>query len=86
MYGEYGGYDIILIKLSQPVSPDLASCLPGLQYKTKKGKNKILNILSYPVIYYNSYYVKDALIGGYGRYRRVPCETTAKGPQVRLRF
>ena len=46
MYGEYGGYDIILIKLSQPVSPDLASCLPGLQYKTKKGINKILNILS----------------------------------------
>ena len=85
MYGEYGGYDIILIKLSQPVSPDLASCLPGLQYKTKKGINKIF-IFVCALLHYNSYYVKDALIGGYGRYRRVPCETTAKGPQVRLRF
>ena len=41
MYGEYGGYDIILIKLAQPVSPHLASCLPGLQYKTEKSKKYI---------------------------------------------
>jgi len=60
MYGEYGGYDIILIKLSQPVSVDLAACLPGRNYRHTTG----------------------TWIGGYGRYRRVPCETTDLGPQL----
>lgn len=63
MYGEYGGYDIILIKLTHPVDKNLAACLPGPRYETKKAGYKI---------------------AGYGRYRRVPCETTAMGPQVRL--
>ena len=38
MYGEYGGYDIILIKLSQPVSVDLAACLPGRNYRHTTGR------------------------------------------------
>ena len=58
-YGEYGGYDISLIKVSQSMPPSLAACLPGPRYTP-----------SYP------------MIGGYGRYRRVPCETTDMGPQV----
>jgi len=58
-YGDYGGYDIILIKVAQPMDPSLAACLPGQGYR--------------PI---------SPMIGGYGRYRRVPCETTDMGPHV----
>ena len=58
-YGEYGGYDFIMIKVSGKMDASLAACLPGANF-----------VPSYP------------MIGGYGRYRRVPCETTDKGPQV----
>ena len=61
MYGSYGGYDFIIIKVSEPMPGELAACLPGLQYSAGQ----------------------DIMIGGYGRYRRVPCETTDKGPQVK---
>ena len=62
MYGEYGGYDIILIKTSWPVKRQdyMPACLPGPHYKIGRKQ----------------------FIGGYGRYRRVPCETTDAGPQV----
>jgi len=60
MYGSYGGYDFIIIKVSEPMPGELAACLPGLQYSAGQ----------------------DIMIGGYGRYRRVPCETTDKGPQI----
>ena len=58
-YGEYGGYDLVLIrvtgeKLARP------ACLPAP----------------------HSAPPTTAWIAGYGRYRRVPCETTARGPQV----
>jgi len=59
-YGEYGGYDFIIIKVSGRDMPsDLAACLPGPSFKPRR-----------------------PFIGGYGRYRRVPCETTNQGPQV----
>ena len=59
-YGDYGGYDIILIKVSQPIPANLAACLPSPTYRESQ-----------------------PLIGGYGRYRRVPCETTDMGPEVK---
>jgi hypothetical protein len=58
-YGEYGGYDFIMIKVSMPMPSSLAACLPGPNYQPSQ-----------------------PMIGGYGRYRRVPCETTDLGPQV----
>eukprot|EP00091_Calanus_sinicus_P001915 TRINITY_DN11932_c0_g2_i1.p1 TRINITY_DN11932_c0_g2~~TRINITY_DN11932_c0_g2_i1.p1 ORF type:complete len:223 (-),score=44.95 TRINITY_DN11932_c0_g2_i1:168-836(-) len=58
-YGEYGGYDFIMIKVSGKMDASLAACLPGPNF-----------VPSFP------------MIGGYGRYRRVPCETTDKGPQI----
>ena len=62
MYGEYGGYDIILIKMSGSAKREhyLPACVPGPNYM----------------------FGRKLFIGGYGRYRRVPCETTSAGPQV----
>jgi len=59
MYGAYGGYDIMLVKLRKPLDKSLKACLPGPNYEIKKPK-----------------------IGGYGRYRRVPCEVNDHGPSV----
>ena len=59
MYGEYGGYDFIIIQVSTTMPASLAACLPGPNYQPR-----------------------HTFIGGYGRYRRVPCETTDMGPQV----
>ena len=58
-YGEYGGYDFIIIKVKTAMPSSLPACLPGPNYKPSQ-----------------------PFIGGYGRYRRVPCETTDMGPQV----
>jgi len=58
-YGEYGGYDFIIIKVEGQIPGHLAACLPGPNYRAAQ-----------------------PFIGGYGRYRRVPCETTAQGPHV----
>ncbi len=63
-YGQYGGYDIILIKLKEPVS--------------KSGPETVAIYLpedeSYPDL-------GKALIAGYGRYRRAPCESGRYGPE-----
>jgi len=59
MYGAYGGYDVILVKLRKPVSKDVRACLPGPSHE-----------------------ISSPMIGGYGRYRRVPCEVSDLGPEV----
>jgi len=58
-YGEYGGYDIILMKTRAPMDEHLKACLPGPGYRFTR-----------------------PMIGGYGRYRRVPCEVNDLGPEV----
>jgi len=58
-YGEYGGYDVILIKTRVPMADEMKACLP------KPG-----------------YVFKNPYIGGYGRYRRVPCEVNDLGPHA----
>jgi len=58
-YGEYGGYDLVLIRVTGEKLPRPA-CLPAQHSEPPT----------------------TAWIAGYGRYRRVPCETTARGPQV----
>jgi len=58
-YGEYGGYDFLLIKVEGTMPGKLAACLPSASYQPSQ-----------------------PYIGGYGRYRRVPCETNALGPHV----
>lgn len=51
-----------------------------LGIKQRKVEIKYFSVSFFLFIFSTS----EALIGGYGRYRRVPCETTEKGPQVRL--
>ena len=64
-YGDYGGYDIILLKLKASIKSTLgpghdAICLP---------KDETYND------------VGAATIAGYGRYRRAPCEVNRHGPE-----
>jgi len=58
-YGDYGGYDVIIVKTRKSMPDELKACLPGPDYS------------------YTS-----PMIGGYGRYRRVPCEVNDLGPSV----
>ena len=62
-YGTYGGYDIILIKLRNPVSSLGPETTPVLLPRDQ----------NYPDL-------GPALIAGYGRYRRAPCEVGRSGP------
>jgi len=57
-YGEYGGYDIILIKVTKAMK-EAPICLPGPKFE-----------------------IKNPMIGGYGRYRRIPCEVNSLGPNT----
>ena len=65
MYGEYGGYDVILFKLKESITNKFGpEVVPIFLPKDEKFPD-----------------VGPALIAGYGRYRRVPCEVGRLGPE-----
>ena len=58
-FQDYGGIDIILIKLKQHAKGIKPACLPSPNYKDTNIK---------------------AIIAGYGKNRRAPCQVGSKGP------
>ena len=77
MYGAYGGYDIILVKLTRPVRGHTPACLPGPRYKPSLdvkiggyGRYRYRSCFAWKTLELNIFV------------RRVPCETTSGGPEV----
>ena len=77
MYGAYGGYDIILVKLTRPVRGHTPACLPGPRYKPSLdvkiggyGRYRYQSCFAWKTLELNIFV------------RRVPCETTSGGPEV----